>query len=117
MLKGVSLQTEPCKRPFMLDHRDGVKTWAMRLGPGERTLSVSDVTYMGDDDEDSSEEEEEEEEDSDEEESDDAPAKNGKKRGGRAEVAGRVKLLPPLPRLCRLRALQRKRLARLERFK
>jgi hypothetical protein len=92
MLKGVSLQTEPCKRPFMLDHRDGVKTWAMRLGPGERTLSVSDVTYMGDDDEDSSEEEEEEEEDSDEEESDDAPAKNGKKRGkGKGRSRGKGK--------------------------
>ncbi|KAJ7361410.1 RSC complex protein [Mycena albidolilacea] len=92
MLKGVSLQTEPCKRPFMLDHRDGVKTWAMRLGPGERTLSVSDVTYMGDDEEDSSEEEEEEEEEEDEEESDDAPAKNGKKRGkGKGRSRGKGK--------------------------
>ncbi|KAJ7269404.1 Bromodomain-containing protein [Mycena haematopus] len=81
MLKGVSLMTEPCKRPFMLDHRDGVKTWAMRLGSGERALSVSDVTYMGAEEEDSSEDsEEEEEEGSEEEEPEDAPAKNGKKK-------------------------------------
>ncbi|KAF7347563.1 Stearoyl-CoA desaturase [Mycena venus] len=94
MLKGVSLMTEPCKRPFMLDHRDGVKTWAMRLGPGERALSVSDVTYMGDEEEDSSESSEEEDsEDSEEEESDDAIAKNGKKKGkgrGRGRPKGKA---------------------------
>jgi len=81
MLKGVSLMTEPCKRPFMLDHRDGVKTWAMRLGPGERALRVADVTYMGDEEDDSSDDSEEEEEDSEEEESEDSTAKNGKKKG------------------------------------
>ncbi|KAJ7161252.1 RSC complex protein [Mycena crocata] len=98
MLKGVSLVTEPCKRPFLLDHRDGVKTWAMRLGPGERAISVADVTYMGDDEEDSSEEEEEEEDREEEEEDDDemdvdGPAKNGKKRvkgKGRSRVKGKV---------------------------
>ncbi|KAJ6520143.1 RSC complex protein [Mycena sanguinolenta] len=93
MLKGVSILTEPCKRPFMLDHRDGVKTWAMRLGSGERALSVSDVMYMGGDEEDSSEDsEEEEEEDSEEEEPEDALAKNGKRRGkGKGRGRGKGK--------------------------
>ncbi|KAJ7847860.1 RSC complex protein [Mycena leptocephala] len=94
MLKGVSLLTEPCKRPFMLDHQDGVKTWAMRLGPGERALSVTDVTYMGEDEEDSSEDEEdlEEEEEDDEEDSEDDTAKNGKKKGkGKGRSRGKNK--------------------------
>ncbi|KAJ7109887.1 Bromodomain-containing protein [Mycena epipterygia] len=97
MLKGVSLMTEPCKRPFILDHRDGVKTWAMRLGPKERSIRVADVTYMGDEEEDSSDEEDEEdreEEEEDEDEMDvDAPAKNGKKKGkgkGRSRGKGKV---------------------------
>ncbi|KAJ6575441.1 Bromodomain-containing protein [Mycena capillaripes] len=94
MLKGVSLMTEPRKRPFMLDHRDGVKTWAMRLGPEERALSVTDVTYMADEEEDSSEDEEEDSEsDEADEESDDTTAKNGKKKGkgkGRARGKGKA---------------------------
>ncbi|KAJ7654836.1 Bromodomain-containing protein [Mycena rosella] len=95
MLKGVSLMTEPCKRPLLLDHRDGVKTWAMRLGPGECAMRVADVTYMGDDEDDSSdeeEEEEEEEESGDEDEMDvDVPAKNGKKKGGKGKGRTRAK--------------------------
>ncbi|KAJ7492311.1 RSC complex protein [Mycena latifolia] len=97
MLKGVSLMTEPCKRPFILDHRDGVKTWAMRLGPGERAVSVADVTYMGDDEDDSSDEEEEDEDDEDEDEDEmdvDVPAKNGKKKGkGKGRTRGKGKVL------------------------
>ncbi|KAJ7293007.1 RSC complex protein [Mycena rebaudengoi] len=84
MLKGVSLLTEPRKRPFLLDHRDGVKTWVIRLGPGERAVSVGGVTYMGDDEEDSSESEsesEDEEEESEDEMDVDGSAKNGKKNG------------------------------------
>ncbi|KAJ6609377.1 Bromodomain-containing protein [Mycena sp. CBHHK59/15] len=85
LLKGVSLMTEPRKRPLILDHRDGVKTWVMRLGPGEHAVSIANVTYMGDEEEDSSEEEDdgediEEEEDADEMDVD-VPAKNGKKKG------------------------------------
>ncbi|KAJ6502667.1 hypothetical protein DFH09DRAFT_297204 [Mycena vulgaris] len=94
MLKGVSLMTEPCKRPFILDHRDGVKTWAMRLGPGERSLSIADVTYMGDEEEDSSDEDEEdreeEEEDDDDEMDTDAKGKKKGKGKGRARGKGKV---------------------------
>jgi hypothetical protein len=112
MLKGVSLLTEPCKRPFMLDHQDGVKTWAMRLGPGERALSVTDVTYMGDDEEDSSEDEEdlEEEEEDDEEDSEDDTAKNGKKKGkGKGRSRGKNKTVTAA-----VKALQAARAAKRE---
>ncbi|KAF7303191.1 RSC complex protein [Mycena kentingensis (nom. inval.)] len=56
MLRGVSVMAEPSKRPFKLDHRDGVKTWVIRLGAGETALSVADVAFMGDDEESSDEE-------------------------------------------------------------
>ncbi|KAJ7103216.1 RSC complex protein [Mycena belliarum] len=96
MLKGVALMVEPCKRPFILDHLDGVKTWAMRLGPGERSMSVADVTYMGEDEDDSSGEEEEEDDDEDnEDEMDvDLPAKNGKKKTkGKGRTRGKATVL------------------------
>ncbi|KAF7307151.1 Stearoyl-CoA desaturase [Mycena indigotica] len=54
MLKGVSVLTEPCKRPFKLDYRDGVKIWVIRLGAGETALSFANITYMGDDNDDGS---------------------------------------------------------------
>ncbi|KAJ7459096.1 RSC complex protein [Mycena galericulata] len=95
MLKGVSLMTEPCKRPFILDCQDGVKTWAMRLGPGERALSVADVTYMGDEEDDSSDEEEDEDREDEEDEEDemdvDGPVKNGKKKGVKGKLRSRGK--------------------------
>ncbi|KAJ7170159.1 RSC complex protein [Mycena filopes] len=111
MLKGVLLKTEPRKRPFLLDHQDGVKTWAMRLGPGERALSVADVTYMGDEEEESSEESESEEEESgEEEESDpDGPAKNGKKK-----VKGKARSRKARAPTAAMRALQAARAAKRE---
>ncbi|KAJ7786649.1 RSC complex protein [Mycena metata] len=111
MLKGVSLKTEPRKRPFLLDHRDGVKTWAMRLGAGERALSVADVTYMGDDEEDSSEESESDSEGSgEEEESDpDGAAKNGKKK-----VKGKGRSRKVRAPTAAMRALQAARAAKRE---
>ncbi|KAJ7070729.1 RSC complex protein [Mycena amicta] len=80
MLKGVSVVTEPCKRPFMLDYRDGVKTWVMRLGAGETALSVADVTYMGDDEESSDDDMELEQEEEEEEMDDGEVTTNGKKK-------------------------------------
>ncbi|KAF9225509.1 Bromodomain-containing protein [Gyrodon lividus] len=71
LLKEVFLTTKPRGRPVLLDHRDGVKTWAVRLGQGEKSLCVAEVKFLGDEDRDSSdedadvndlEEEEEEEE-------------------------------------------------------
>ncbi|KAJ7754944.1 RSC complex protein [Mycena maculata] len=95
MLKGVALTTEPAKRPFMLDCADGVKTWAMRLGPGERALSVADVTYMGNEEESSSEEDESEESEESDEDDDmdgEGPMKNGKRNvKGKGKGRGRGK--------------------------
>lgn len=63
-----------------MDYRDGVKSWAIRLGAGESKLSISDVSWLNqhlDDDEESSEEEQEEEEEEDEMEVDTTPVKRG----------------------------------------
>jgi len=91
-LKFVSLETEPLARPLNLDHRDGVKTWAMRLGHGEHGLRVWNITYMGDDADESSAGEEEEEEEDEEDMDVDMPASNGKKKGkGRRRGRGKAK--------------------------
>ncbi|KIJ66243.1 hypothetical protein HYDPIDRAFT_86245 [Hydnomerulius pinastri MD-312] len=83
LLKEVFITTRPRGRPFWLDHRDGVKSWAMRLGQGEKALSVGEVKFFGDEDRDSSDEEgdthdlaEEEEE----EEPEPVPKKRGRGR-------------------------------------
>ena len=80
-----------------MDYRDGVKSWAIRLGIGESKLQISDVTWLNqhlDDDEDSSEEEQEEEEEEDEMEVDATPVKRGpgrpRKKGKRPGRPTRV---------------------------
>jgi len=56
-LKSVNVQIQPNHRRLRLDHRDGVKTWFIRLVPGESSLLVNDVTYMEEEEEESSEDE------------------------------------------------------------
>lgn len=56
-LSQILILTKPRGRPFWLDHRDGVKSWAIRLGQGEGSLLVADVKFLGEDDRDSSDEE------------------------------------------------------------
>ena len=81
-LKSILLRAEPHGRTIMLDHRDGVKTWAMRLRPGETDIHVGQVTFLGDEEEESSGEEEEQEEQEEEEHMDvDVPLKNGRRKG------------------------------------
>jgi chromatin structure-remodeling complex subunit RSC4 len=83
-LKSILLKAEPRGRTFILDHRDGVRTWAMRLRPGETDVHVGQVTFLGDEEEESSGEEEshEPEEQEEEEHMDvDVPVKNGRRKG------------------------------------
>ncbi|KAL4070665.1 RSC complex protein [Scleroderma citrinum] len=61
-LSEILILTKPRGRPFWLDHRDGVKSWAIRLGQGEGSLLVADVKFLGEDDRDSTDEETREEE-------------------------------------------------------
>ncbi|KAF9041781.1 Bromodomain-containing protein [Hymenopellis radicata] len=82
----VRLKSIPRGRPFVLSHRDGVKSWAIRLGPEEQTLSVSNVTFIQDDEDESSGDE-------DDMEVDDQPAAKPKRGRGRppktkSETAG-----------------------------
>lgn len=57
LLKEVFITVKPLERSFWLDHRDGVKSWAMKLGRGEISLSIAGVKFLGDEDRDSSDEE------------------------------------------------------------
>ncbi len=71
----VRLQSVPRGRLFLLSHRDGVKSWAIRLGPEEQTLSISDVTFIQDEDDSSGDE--------DDMEVDNQPAAKPKRGRGR----------------------------------
>ena len=83
-LKSVLLKAEPHGCTFILDHRDGVKTWAMRMRSGETDIHVGQVTFLGDEEEESSGEEEGHEQEDQEEEEHmdvDVPMKNGRRKG------------------------------------
>ncbi|KAF8971682.1 Bromodomain-containing protein [Flammula alnicola] len=89
-LKSINLRIQPKGRALSLDHRDGVKSWAMRLGPGETSVIISNITFMGDEDDDSSADEEDAEKQEEEDDADmdvdiesGAPSspKNGRKKG------------------------------------
>ncbi|KAG0707435.1 RSC complex protein [Suillus ampliporus] len=81
-LKGVFLITKPRGRPFWLDHRDGVKSWAIRLGQGEKSISVAEIRFFGEDDETGDEEGDgnDEHPEEEEEEEDPSPKKRGRGR-------------------------------------
>lgn len=87
-LKSMSLRIQPKGRHLTLDHRDGVKSWVVRLVPGESSIILSNVTFLGDnEDEGSSAEEDDSEKDEDYDMDVDAepgsvsPSKNGRKKG------------------------------------
>jgi chromatin structure-remodeling complex subunit RSC4 len=42
----VSVLTRPLGRLLCLDHKDGVKSWSVRLGRGEVSVSIADVSVM-----------------------------------------------------------------------
>ncbi|KXN88870.1 Protein polybromo-1 [Leucoagaricus sp. SymC.cos] len=90
-IKFVKVRIQPQGRLFWLDHREGVKTWVVRLGPGETGVQVDDLVFMGD--EDGDETSDEEEEDLKQEEEDDmdvdgsaSSPKNGKARKGKPAI-------------------------------
>ena len=83
------MRVQPQGRSFWLDRREGVRTWAMRLVPGETGLNVDDLVFSGDDEgEESSEGDDEEELKQEEEDEDDSTSspKNGKTRNAKVAV-------------------------------
>ena len=90
-LKSVGLRIEPQGRAFDLDHKIGVKSWAVRLMPGETSILLSNVSFLGEEEDASSGDEEadvekhEEEEDADMDVDVEAdaplPVKSGRKKG------------------------------------
>ena len=88
-IKFVKMRVQPQGRSFWLDRREGVRTWAMRLVPGETGLNVDDLVFSGDDEgEESSEGDDEEELKQEEEDEDDSTSspKNGKTRNVKVAV-------------------------------
>lgn len=101
-LKSVLLTIKPVGRRLELDCRDGVKSWALRLVPGEMGVKITDASYLGDEEEESSSDEQEEEEEIDGSQS--GIAGKGKGKGkvkqGRVRQVGAVRIkdgvkLPP----------------------
>ncbi|KAI6136369.1 RSC complex protein [Pisolithus sp. B1] len=89
-LANVLIVTKPRGRPFWLDYRDGVKTWALRLGQGEQSLSVIDVKFLHDEGGNSSEEETRDDAEDAAEAEEVAPKKRGRgrpARGGNTKAA------------------------------
>ena len=84
-LRSVDIQIQPSHRRLRLDQRDGVKTWSVRLVPGESALLVSDVTYMEEEEEESSGDErldgEKEEDDDMDVDHEVSPSKETRKKG------------------------------------
>jgi len=79
-LKEVFIIVKPRGRSFWLDHRDGVKSWAMKLGHGEISLSIADIKFLGEEDRDSSDEDVDDHDLEDEEEEEPLPKKRGRGR-------------------------------------
>ncbi|TFY83345.1 hypothetical protein EWM64_g664 [Hericium alpestre] len=100
-LKSVSLTIMPGGRRLLLDHRDAVKSWALRLGPGENGVRITDVNYLGgSEEEESSDSDEEEEEEEAEEEGSQKKGKGKQMRSTSRRKAGAVRIkdgvkLPP----------------------
>ncbi|KAF5368467.1 hypothetical protein D9758_002216 [Tetrapyrgos nigripes] len=83
-IRCVMLVTEPRGRPLNLDHRDGVTSWAMRLGKEEKSLLIRNIAFLGDEDEDSSGAEDDGEEDDVKEDTDaEANTKSVKRKSKR----------------------------------
>jgi len=84
-LKCVVLKTEPRGRSLNLDHRDGVTSWAMRLGKEENSVCVQNIAFLGDEEDEGSDPEDDgEEEDQKGADADvDTTIKAGKRKGKR----------------------------------
>lgn len=79
-LKEVVVTVKPHGRSFWLDYRDGVRSWAMKLGRGEISLSISEIKFLGDEDRDSSDEDADAQDLEEEEEEEPMPKKRGRGR-------------------------------------
>jgi chromatin structure-remodeling complex subunit RSC4 len=96
MLQRITLKFQPRGRLFYLDHKLGVKCWAMRLGKDESIVDISDITFQGSDDaaeSDLTEDEDDVDEDGDVDV--EPPAKGGKRKGakrGRGRPATKAKV-------------------------
>ncbi|KAF4612236.1 hypothetical protein D9613_004216 [Agrocybe pediades] len=106
-LKSINLRIDPKGRKLGLDHRDGVKSWALRLLPGETSVYLSNVCFLGDEEEEEHSSEEEEEEDMDMdvdvEAADVSPSKSA---NGRRKGKGRGRGRPPKAAVLAAKAAQ-----------
>lgn len=95
-LKSISLRIQPRGRHLTLDHRDGVKSWVVRLVPGESSIILSNITFLGDNEDEASSAEEDDVEkdeeydmDVDAEPGSASPSKNVSRKKGKGRGRGR----------------------------
>lgn len=82
-LKSIHIRIQPKGRTLTLDQQDGVKSWSLRLGQGETTFIVSDVSFMGEEEDESSDDDDDDDMDVDFEASQTSPKANGRRKGKR----------------------------------
>ncbi|PPR01936.1 hypothetical protein CVT24_001275 [Panaeolus cyanescens] len=82
-LKSIHIRIQPKGRTLTLDQQDGVKSWSLRLGRGETTFIISDVSFMGEEEDESSDEDDDDDMDVDIETPQTSPKANGRKKGKR----------------------------------
>jgi chromatin structure-remodeling complex subunit RSC4 len=96
-LQSVSLRVQPRGRLIELDHRDGVKCWALRLIPGENEVHINNVLFIKEDDGDSAAEEDDGDDvakvTDDDQMQIDAPIRSLRKKG-KSRTKGRQKETP-----------------------
>lgn len=100
LLRYASITTKPLGRSLHLDYRDGVRTWAVRLGKGELSVRIADVKLAkpGGDGEDSDDDAErgnqkghERHEEEDDEEDEEVPQEKPRRGRGRPRKKVRAK--------------------------
>lgn len=94
-LRSINLRIQPTGRVLSLDHRDGVKGWAVRLGSGESSIIISNILYLGDDDEEESSADENEAEKNEDDMDVDVESGSVSPKSNRRKGKGRGRGRPP----------------------
>jgi len=85
------LTTKPQERKLELDHSEGVKVWAMRVGKNETSLCITDIKFitLEEEEEEDAESRKDSDKEEEEEEEEDVPAEP--RRRGRPRKKGKAK--------------------------
>jgi chromatin structure-remodeling complex subunit RSC4 len=84
------LITKPQERRLELDHSEGVRIWAMKLGKNETSLSIRGIQFTVDEEEEDDTEMDKEEEEEEEEEVPEVKVKGRGRKKGKAKASAKV---------------------------